>query len=64
MKARTLLIGTAFVLGVTGARAQWVVTDPGNLAQSIINMSDNIAHTSKKDGSQYGRKLCRDSKDL
>ncbi len=25
MKARTLLIGTAFVLGVTGARAQWVV---------------------------------------
>lgn len=24
-----------------------VVTDPGNLAQSIINMSDNIAHTSK-----------------
>ena len=44
MKARTLLIGTAFVLGVTGARAQWVVTDPGNLAQSIINMSDNIAH--------------------
>lgn len=30
MKARTLLIGTVFVLGVTGARAQWVVTDPGN----------------------------------
>lgn len=27
-------------------RAQWVVTDPGNLAQSIINMSDNIVHTS------------------
>ena len=24
-----------------------MVTDPGNLAQSIINMSDNIAHTSK-----------------
>ena len=56
MKARTLLIGTAFVLGVTGARAQWVVTDPGNLAQSIINMSDNIA-LYLKDGSQYGRKL-------
>ena len=29
------------------ASAQWVVTDPGNLAQSIINMSENIAHTSK-----------------
>ena len=24
-----------------------MVTDPGNLAQGIINMSDNIAHTSK-----------------
>lgn len=36
------------VCAVRGAiRAQWVVTDPGNLAQSIINMSDNIAHTSK-----------------
>ena len=28
MKVRTLLIGTVFVLGVTGTRAQWVVTDP------------------------------------
>ena len=53
MKARTLLIGTAFVLGVTGARAQWVVTDPGNLAQSIINMSDNIAHLQSTVGHEY-----------
>lgn len=28
------------------SNAQWVVSDPGNLAQSIINMSDNIVHTS------------------
>ena len=47
MKARTFLIGMMLVLGGNIVRAQWVVTDPGNLAQSIINMSDNIAHTSK-----------------
>ena len=47
MKAKSLLIGTVLALCGTGANAQWVVTDPGNLAQSIINMSDNIAHTSK-----------------
>ena len=29
------------------ANAQWVVSDPGNFAQSIINASNNIVHTSK-----------------
>ena len=28
-------------------QAQWVVTDPGNLAQGIINATKNIMHTSK-----------------
>ena len=28
-------------------QAQWVVSDPGNLAQGIINASKNIIHTSK-----------------
>ena len=49
MKAKSLLIGTVLALCGTGANAQWVVTDPGNLAQSIINMSDNIAHTDVSD---------------
>lgn len=46
MRKRLLLLcaGTLFIAGQI--RAQWVVTDPGNLAQSIINMSDNIVHTS------------------
>ena len=46
MRKRLLLLcaGTLFLAGQI--RAQWVVTDPGNLAQSIINMSDNIVHTS------------------
>lgn len=47
MKKKTILICMALALGITRASAQWMVTDPGNLAQSIINMSDNITHTSK-----------------
>ena len=39
-------LGFILALGSSGVRAQWVVHDPGNLAQSIINMSDNIVHTS------------------
>ena len=34
------------MLAVTGAKAQWVVADPGNLAQGIINATKNIMHTS------------------
>ena len=46
---RGTVVLAAFLLLFAGGdmSAQWVVTDPGNLAQSIINMSDNIAHTSK-----------------
>lgn len=47
MKTGTLCIFFSCLLYCGQASAQWVVTDPGNLAQSIINMSDNIAHTSK-----------------
>ena len=44
---KTGLVCTALLLTTVQSSAQWVVTDPGNLAQGIINMSDNIAHTSK-----------------
>ncbi len=47
MKMGTVIVSVGLLLTIGQARAQWVVTDPGNLAQSIINMSDNIAHTSK-----------------
>lgn len=45
---RGTVVLAAFLLFFAGGNmsAQWVVTDPGNLAQSIINMSDNIVHTS------------------
>lgn len=47
MRIKTLIICSALVFTSMRVSAQWVVTDPGNLAQSIINMSENIAHTSK-----------------
>lgn len=47
MGMKTILICGTLVFASMQAKAQWVVTDPGNLAQGIINMSDNIAHTSK-----------------
>ena len=38
-----LIIGSLFAVR---ANAQWVVSDPGNLAQGIINASKNIVQTS------------------
>ena len=38
-----LVIGSLFAVR---ANAQWVVSDPGNLAQGIINASKNIVQTS------------------
>ena len=61
MRKRLLLLcaGTFFLAGQI--RAQWVVTDPGNLAQSIINMSDNIVHTSSTATSP---EFCGDGEDI
>ena len=42
MKQKIILLVSACLL-----LAQWVVSDPGNLAQGIINASKNIIHTSK-----------------
>ena len=47
MKTRIILLLGACLLLAGTARAQWVVSDPGNLAQGIINASKNIIHTSK-----------------
>lgn len=40
-----LCMGAFFI--THASRAQWVVTDPSNLAQGIINATKNIVHTSK-----------------
>ncbi|WP_288817348.1 DUF4141 domain-containing protein [uncultured Alistipes sp.] len=47
MKQKIILLVSACLLLTGTVRAQWIVSDPGNLAQSIINASENIIHTSK-----------------
>ena len=46
MKRAFYLVWAALLLAAAPARAQWVVTDPGNLAQSIINTADQIIEAS------------------
>lgn len=43
---KKIMIACMMLFAAVHSNAQWVVSDPGNLAQSIINMSDNIVHTS------------------
>ena len=47
MKQKIILLVSTCLLLADAAQAQWVVSDPGNLAQGIINASKNIIHTSK-----------------
>ena len=46
MITRILMMFTLCLLFTGRANAQWVVTDPTNLAQGIINATKNIVHTS------------------
>ncbi|MDU1889612.1 MAG: DUF4141 domain-containing protein [Dysgonomonas sp.] len=46
MKIKIFMLCVSCMLAITGAKAQWVVADPGNLAQGIINATKNIVHTS------------------
>ena len=46
MRTRILMMFTLCLLFAGRANAQWVVTDPTNLAQGIINATKNIVHTS------------------
>lgn len=47
MRTRITFVICLCLLLAGRASAQWVVSDPGNLAQGIINASKNIIHTSK-----------------
>lgn len=47
MRTRIICLFCLCLLMAGRANAQWVVTDPGNLAQGIINAGKNIVHTSK-----------------
>lgn len=43
---KTIVMGLVCLLAAGTANAQWVVSDPGNLAQGIINTVKQIAQTS------------------
>lgn len=46
MKTKVIMMLSLCLLLAGKANAQWVVTDPSNLAQGIINATKNIVHTS------------------
>jgi hypothetical protein len=46
MKKFMVLVSTALLLACSSAKAQWVVTDPTNLAQGIVNSAQQIVQTS------------------
>ena len=46
MKTKVIMMLSLCLLLAGKANAQWVVTDPSNLAQGIINVTKNIVHTS------------------
>ena len=45
-RIKTMIASMACLFAVGTANAQWVVTDPGNLAQGIINTTKQIIQTS------------------
>lgn len=46
MKRKIVLLTTELLLCVAAARAQWVVSDPSNLAQGIVNSTNEMVQTS------------------
>lgn len=47
MKKRILSILFVLAALATGVQAQWVVSDPGNLVQGIVNSVNEIVETSE-----------------
>ena len=47
MKPRIILLCLGLLLTVRAAQAQWVVTDPTNLAQGIINSTKQIVEAAR-----------------
>lgn len=46
MKVKKIMLCLSLVLFTTNMSAQWVVTDPTNLAQGIVNTTRNVIQTS------------------
>lgn len=46
MKTKLLIAGLIIMLGTFNLKAQFVVTDPLNIAQSIVNTANEVIQTS------------------
>jgi len=46
MKTKLLIAGLFIMLGTFSLKAQFVVTDPLNIAQSIVNTANEVIQTS------------------
>ena len=53
MKSKILLTGLLLLCVSVTARAQWVVSDPSNLAQGIVNSSNEIFEAAKTTQQMY-----------
>ena len=63
MRTRITLIICLCLFAVGRASAQWAVIDPSNIAQSIVNTSKNVVHTSTTAQNMI-KKFSRDREDL
>lgn len=53
MKRKIFSALCAFLLTVPAMHAQWVVTDPGNLAQGIVNSVNEMVETSENGAERH-----------
>ena len=63
MRTRMTLAICLCLFAVGRASAQWAVIDPSNIAQSIVNTSKNVVHTSTTAQNMI-KKFSRDGEDL
>jgi len=66
---RTILLMAVCLCFIGKASAQWVVSDPGNLAQGIINTTKQIVQTSTTakntlDGFMEAQKIFQQGKNI
>lgn len=63
MKTKIIMLLVVCSLFVGKVNAQWVVSDPGNLAQGIINASKEH-HSDFFDRTEYDKEFSGNGKDL
>ncbi|MEF2792026.1 MAG: DUF4141 domain-containing protein, partial [Alistipes dispar] len=47
MKIKLIILYIGIMFSVSAAQAQWVVSDPGNLAQGIVNSTKQVVEATR-----------------